>query len=138
MRAFIDTSSLFKKYVDEKGSNTMADLLAIVSEIIISPITILEMNSILARRLKEKSLSSPDAKWIEKEFLYDYDFFGVVGFNDELISKCIRVIRKYQLKVLDGIQLSSAIFSKPEVFIVSDKRLFEAAKHELKRVEFVG
>ena len=137
MRAFIDTSSLFKKYVDENGSKKMEEFLKTVSEIIISPITILEINSIIERRLKEKSLSFSDAKWIEKEFLYDFNFFGVVGFNDLLVGECIRVIRKYQLKVLDGLQLSSAIFSKPELFIVSDKRLFNAATSELPRVELV-
>jgi len=137
MRAFIDTSSLFKKYVDENGSKKMEELLKTVSEIIISPITILEINSIIERRLKEKSLSFSDAKWIEKEFLHDFSFFGVVGFNDLLVGECIRVIRKYQLKVLDGLQLSSAIISKPELFIVSDKRLFNAATSELPRVELV-
>ena len=138
MRAFIDTSSLFKKYVEETGSKKLDELLGLVSEIIIAPITILEVNSILERRLKEKSLNSLDAKWIEKEFLRDYGFFGIVEFNDDLVRECIRVIRKHQLKVLDGIQLSSAIFSRPQLFIVSDIRLFEAAKKEMQRVEFVG
>ena len=76
--------------------------------------------------------------WIEKEFLHDYDYFGIVEFNDDLVRECIRVIRKHQLKVLDGIQLSSAILSKSKLFIVSDIRLFEAAKKEMPRVEFIG
>ncbi|MBN1292606.1 MAG: hypothetical protein JXB48_12270, partial [Candidatus Latescibacteria bacterium] len=62
----------------------------------------------------------------------------VVEFNEKLISECIRVIRKYQMKVLDGIQLSSAIIAGPDVFIVSDKSLYKSANKELKRVEFVG
>jgi len=138
MRAFIDTSSLFKKYIEENGSKKLEDFLKLVSEIIIAPVTILEVNSILGRRLKEKSLNPLDAKWIEKEFLHDYDYFGVVEFNDNLVRECIRVIRKHQLKVLDGIQLSSAVLSKPALFIVSDIRLFEAAKKEMPGVEFIG
>jgi predicted nucleic acid-binding protein len=116
----------------------LEELLGSVSEIIIAPITILEVNSILERRLKEKSINSLDAKWIEKEFLRDYDYFGIIEFNDNLVRECIRVVRRYQLKVLDGIQLSSAIFSRPQLFIVSDLRLFEAAKKEMPLVEFVG
>jgi predicted nucleic acid-binding protein len=138
MRVFIDTSSLFKKYIEENGSKKLEELLGSVSEIIIAPITILEVNSILERRLKEKSINSLDAKWIEKEFLLDYDYFGIIEFNDDLVRECIRVVRRYQLKVLDGIQLSSAIFSRPQLFIVSDLRLFEAAKKEMPLVEFVG
>jgi hypothetical protein len=41
------------------------------------------------------------------------------------------------MKVLDGIQLSSAIVAKPDIFIVSDKQLYNAAIKELTRVEFV-
>jgi len=138
MRAFIDTSSLFKKYVNEKGADTFDTLLQSVSEIIIAPITLLEINSIIERRIREKRLNIADATWIEKEFMFDFGFYGVIEFNDHLISECIRVIRMYQMKVLDGIQLSSAIIAKPDVFIVSDKQLYESAVKELKRVEFVG
>ena len=138
MRAFIDTSSLFKKYVDEEGADKFERLLQTVTEIIIAPITLLEINSIIEQRLREKTLNAADARWIEKEFMFDLNFYGVVEFNEKLNSECIRVIRKYQMKVLDGIQLSSAIIAKPDVFIASDKHLFKCAGKELKRVEFVG
>jgi hypothetical protein len=42
------------------------------------------------------------------------------------------------MKVLDWIQLSSAIIAKPDVFIVSDKQHYKCASKEVKRVEFVG
>lgn len=137
MRAFIDTSSLFKKYVDEQGADTFDALLLSVSEIIVAPITLLEIHSIIERRLREKTLNTADAAWIEKEFMLDLNFYGVVEFNENLNSECIRIIRKYQMKVLDGIQLSSAIVAKPDIFIVSDKQLYNAAIKELTRVEFV-
>jgi predicted nucleic acid-binding protein len=138
MRMFIDTSSLFKKYVDEKGADTFDALLQSVFEIIISPITLLEINSIIERRLREKTLNTSDANWIEKEFTFDLNFYGVVEFNEKLISECIRIIRKHQLKVLDGIQLASAIIAKPDAFITSDIHLYKSAAKELKSVEFVG
>lgn len=138
MKAFIDTSSLFKKYVDEKGADTFDILLQPVSEIIIAPITLLEINSIIERRLRDKTLDITDADWIEKEFMFDLNFYGIVEFNENLNSECIRVIRLFQMTVLDAIQLSSAIVAKPDVFIVSDKQLYKSAIKELKRVEFVG
>jgi predicted nucleic acid-binding protein len=138
MKAFIDTSSLFKKYVDEKGADTFDTLLQSVSEIIVAPITLLEINSIIERRLRERTLNKADATWIEKEFMFDLNFYGVVEFNEVLTTECIRVVRMYQMKVLDGIQLSSAIVAKPDVFIVSDKQLYKSATQELTRVEFVG
>ena len=138
MKAYIDTSSLFKKYVVEPGADAFDALLQSVSEIIIAPITLLEINSIIERRPRDKTLNNNDADWIEKEFMFDLNFYAVVEFNDTLIIECIRVIRKYQMKVLDGIQLSSAIITKPDIFITSDKNLYKSAVKELQRVEFVG
>ena len=137
MRAFIDTSTLFKKYVDEKGSRRFSKLLESISEILVAPVTVLEVHSVLERRIRDKSLTRKDAGWIEKEFLFDLNFFGVVRYNENLMKEATRVIRKYQLKVLDGIQLSSAILSQPDIFVVSDARLFAASKSELRKTEYI-
>ena len=42
------------------------------------------------------------------------------------------------MKVLDGIQLASAVIAGLDIFIVSDKHLYNSANKELKGVEFVG
>ncbi|MFH1761729.1 MAG: type II toxin-antitoxin system VapC family toxin [bacterium] len=137
MRAFIDTSSLFKKYVEEEGSGKFNKLLDSISDIIVSPITILEINSVIGRRVREKTLRPQDANWIEKEFLKDYSFFGIVQWNESLIKECTRIIRKYHLRVLDGIQLSAASISDAVLFITSDTRLFKTSKKEIDNVKYI-
>jgi predicted nucleic acid-binding protein len=97
----------------------------------VSPITIQEIHSAVERRPGKRTLKSSDGKWIEKEFMTDYDFFAVAQWNDEIIIKSLRLIRKYQLRVLNWIQLSTALISKASLFITSDKRLYEAAKIEI-------
>lgn len=137
MKAFLDTSSLFKKYFEEEGSAELEELLQSVSTVTVAPITILETNSIIERRLREKSLTTEDANWIEKELSFDFHFYGIVEFNENLTTETLRVIRKYQLKVLDGIQLGAAIISTPDVFVVSDKKLYTSAKMELKNTVLI-
>ena len=131
MRALIDTSSLLKKYVLEKGTKDFNAILNNISEIILAPVTILEVHSALERRLQENTIEPDDAKWIEKEFNFDYNFFGIVPWNEELMDESIKVIRKHHLKTLDGIQLSAGIKAEVSIFITSDKRLYAAAKKEL-------
>ena len=138
MRAFIDTSSLFKKYVDEKGAAEFDTLLASITEVVVSPITVVEFHSILNRRLREKTLLAVDAHLIEKEFLKDYSFFGIVQWNDDLVKETLRVSQKYPLRTLDAIQLSSAVVAGGELFVTSDKRLFEVAEKEFDDVRLVG
>lgn len=137
MRAFIDTSTLFKKYVKECGSEEFDQHLESISEIILAPITELEVHSIIERRLRDKTIAEQDALWIEKEFNYDLNYFGIIKFEDNLLQKSIRVIRRHQLKVLDGIQLASAIIVKPDIVLISDRKLYTAAKEELSDVRMV-
>lgn len=137
MKAFIDTSSLFKKYVEEPGSIEFNHLLSSVHEIIVAPITKLEFYSVIERRLREKMMRPVDAKWIEKEFTLDYDYFSVVEWNENIISGSIRLIRKYQLKTLDSIQLSAALLAAADLFITSDKRLYQAGSKEFKTAKFI-
>ncbi len=137
MRAFIDTSTLFKKYVKESGSEEFDQHLESISEIILAPITELEVHSIIERRLRDKTIAEQDALWIEKEFNYDLNYFGIIKFEDNLLQKSIRVIRRHQLKVLDGIQLASAIIVKPDIVLISDRKLYTAAKEELSDVRMV-
>ncbi|MBD3391497.1 MAG: PIN domain-containing protein [Chitinivibrionales bacterium] len=137
MRAFIDTSSLVKKYIEETGSEEFGILLKSLSEIVVSPITVLELHSAIERRLREGALQSSDAKWIEKEFTTDYDFFGVVEWNDELVKEGLRIIRAYQLRVLDAIQLSAALISDSGLLVTSDKRLYQAARKVMSKTRFI-
>ncbi|MDD5673270.1 MAG: type II toxin-antitoxin system VapC family toxin [Chitinivibrionales bacterium] len=138
MRAFIDTSTLFKKYVDEDGAEEFDALLNTIFQIIVSPVTIIEMHSIIYRRLRERSLSAADARWIENEFMTDYDYFGIVQWNEDLTKKSIALSRKYPLRTLDGIQLASSILSNAAIFITSDKRLHAFAVKELDKVTLIG
>lgn len=85
----------------------------------------------------ECTLGPEDAHWIEKEFLIDYNYFGVIQWNNDLVRESIRLISKYRLRVLDAIQLSAALLAKASLFITSDKRLFAAAKKELPHAKYV-
>ena len=137
MKAFIDTSSLFKKYVLETGSDTFDELLKKISEIIVSPIYLLEVNSAIDRRLKEKGLTTQQTKWILSEITKDTDYFTKILWNENLEKTSIALIGKHHLKTLDAIQLASALLSLADLFVTSDKHLAAIARKELKQVRFI-
>lgn len=137
MKAFIDTSSLVKKYFVEEGSGEFDDLMDLITEIVISPTYRLEVNSAIERRLREKILAKKQALWLRIEVNKDIHYFSIVLWNDNLEQKAMELIQKYQLKTLDSLQLASACLSKPDFFVSSDKKLFAAAEKELKNVKFI-
>ena len=137
MKAFIDTSSLIKKYIDEKGSDQFNVLLKQISEIILSPFCLLELNSVFQRRLKEKTLNIDQVSSILTELKRDLPYFNRIHWNDHLEQKALELIQKYQIRTLDSLQLASGCLADADVFITSDQKLYQAAKKELHNVKLI-
>ena len=137
MRALIDTSSLFKKYVEERGSNALGDLLNDIAEIAVSPVTWIEMNAVVARRLREKSLTSHQAAWLQSQAQQDFLSFYRVIWNDALEQTATDFVYRYSLSTLDAIQLASGVLAKADVFVTSDRGLFEQARREMRKALYI-
>ena len=137
MKAFVDTSSLIKKYVQEKGSDQFEEQLERVGEIIVAPIYWIELNSAIERRVKEKTLSIQDAATIRREAKKDLHFFSKVVWNDALEQKAIEVIEKHSVKTLDSLQLSAGILSRADLFLTSDQDLYKIAGREIENAKFI-
>ena len=136
-RAFIDTSSLFKKYVEERGSKKLDGLLQEISEIAVSPVTWIEINSVLARRLREKSLTLQQAGWLKAETQKDFQSFHRVVWNEALEEAATGFVYQRSLSTLDAIQLAAGVLSKADVFVTSDQRLFEQARREVRNALYI-
>ena len=137
MRAFIDTSSLVKRYILEANSEQLDLLLEGITEIIVSPVYLLEIHSALERRLQENSAIPQQIARIRREVERDYFYFGKVIWNAALEQKGIELIQKYHLRTLDSIQLASGIVARSDIFVTSDRKLFDIAQKELKDVHFI-
>ena len=135
MRAFIDTSSLFKRYVEERGSTELDHLLQGMTEIAVSPITWIEMNAVIARRLRDKSLTPQQAKWLRSQTEKDFESFYQVIWSETLEKTATELVYQYPLSTLDAIQLASGVLSKANLFVTSDQGLFKEAKKEIQEAE---
>lgn len=137
MRVFIDTSSLFKKYVEEAGSKELGRLLQDASEVAVSPTAWIEMNAAIARRLRNKSLTTEQATWLTLEARKDFQSFHRVIWSEPLETAATRLVCRYPLSTLDAIQLASGVLSKAEIFVTSDRGLFEEARKEVRKAVWV-
>ena len=136
MRVFVDTSTLFKKYVDEHGSLEFDRILDEASELIVSPLTRIEMHSALAKCVREKILSRDQAEKLKAEIKKDFSFYSCVYWNESLEEKSVEIVQKFTLKTLDAVQLAAGILSKADMFVTSDKRLFDEARRVIKKIYF--
>ena len=137
MKAFLDTSALAKKYIAEKGSDEFDELLEKISEILISPLFWIELNSALERRFSEKSLTKRQLIQIRREVSYDMPYFSRVVWNENLERAAVEILKRYPLKTLDSIQLAAGTLSDADFFITSDKQLYRAAQEIFQETKLV-
>ena len=137
MRLFVDTSSLFKKYVDEPGSDAFEKLISTASQLAVSPITWIEINATIQRRVRDNHLTIEKADWLRHEIKKDFTYFFLVVWNENLENKTVELIRRHALKTMDAVQLASGILSESEIFVTSDHQLHLAAKKTIQNVHFV-
>lgn len=138
MRAFVDTSALLKKYIEERGSRQLEEVLGRVSDLIVSPITWVEFNAAFARRLRRKLLTAQQSSWILSEAETDFRSYSQVVWDEELVRAATGMVCRYPLKTLDAIQLAAGVLSKPDLFLTSDHKLFEKARKVIRGARYIG
>jgi len=136
MNAFFDTSALIKKYIDEEGSSKLENYFNSVDIVFVSNITKLECFSTVRRMLEEKTITSKELSTLFDEIEYDFKYFNVINYNDNIEDIGKGLLKKYQFKTLDIIQLSSCLLQKKfiDTFVCCDKKLIKLAEKEEVKV----
>ncbi len=130
MNIFLDTSSLFKLYHKEVGTESIDGVFANhnISEIFLSEIAKIEFTSTVWKKVRVQEISEMQAKEKIKLFEADFDKYTFVQIDNDITFNARNLITKYGkegLRTLDSIQLSTSIslINHCRLFITSDKLL---------------
>ncbi len=138
MKAFVDTSTLAKKYKEnEPGREQFFEILEEVNQIIVSPVTYIELICLIKRYFEDFKQKPSHLKKLKKEIDLDFGYFHEVSMDDNLKNIAYGLRQKHMVKSLDLIQLSAAKISNAQIIITSDKHLYKIASKELKNVQLV-
>lgn len=128
---FIDTSALFKRYVFEKGSQTINHIFAEKANRYISVVTLCEVTSNLRRLVDvDKILYETEFTQVKSTFLGEIgnEILDVIDLTPSIILKSMDICSENYVTPLDAIQLASALTLKERpVFVCSDKKLLRSA-----------
>jgi len=137
MNVFIDTSTLFKLYQNESGSEIIYDYLKNneIQTIYLSDITKVEFHSIIWKKVRMKELDFDIAKIIIDNFSSDSKYYQFIKISEEVVTKSLKLLEKYYnlgLRSLDSLQISSSIATSVtfDIIITSDKVFFETLELE--------
>jgi predicted nucleic acid-binding protein len=112
---FFDTSALAKLYHQEAGSHRVEELVRNPGHrVLISRLTVVEMHSVFALKVRSHAIDAGDATALRRRFLSDIrsGVFDVLALAQTHYEKAERLIESYGfhygLRTLDALQLSVA------------------------------
>lgn len=130
MIIYLDTSSLFKLYHNEQGTEELDKLFVEknIKEIILSGISKVEFASTVWKKIRMKELKLNQGIELLNLFNADNDNYTFIEIDSKLIKSSLELINKYGefgLRTLDSIQLATALKYKDKIDIgkTSDKIL---------------
>jgi predicted nucleic acid-binding protein len=142
MKIFLDTSSLFKLYHKESGTNELMDFFNknTIEGIFLAELTEIEFSSVIWKKCRKKEIDEKVALTLIEAFEKDSENFNVVSETNEIRKLAKKLIRKYWkegLRTLDSIQLASVLMIRDKVdfFFTSDNLLAEIARLEKIKVK---
>lgn len=142
MKIFLDTSSLFKLYHKESGTQELMGFLNknTIEGIFLAELTEIEFSSVIWKKCRKEEIDEKTALTLIEAFEKDSENFNIVSESSEIRQLAKKMIRKYWkegLRTLDSIQLASVLMIKDKVdfFFTSDNLLAEIANLEKIKVK---
>jgi uncharacterized protein len=130
MIIYLDTSSLFKLYHNEQGTEELDKLFTEenITEIILSAISKVELTSTVWKKIRMNELNINQGVELIELFKADNKNYTFIELDNELIESATKLINEYGkfgLRSLDSIQLATALKYKDKIDIgkTSDKIL---------------
>ncbi len=130
MIIFLDTSSLFKLYQYEIGTDVLDKLFIEneIDDIILSELSKIEFKSIVWKKIRMKEFSISEGNKFLEMFKKDYSNYRFIEIKKDIIDLSLLMIEEFGhdgLRTLDSIQLATAYKHKNiiDLGISADKLL---------------
>ncbi len=146
----MDASALVKRYVNEPGSDWLR-VMATSSEpslLFTSRMSIVEVVSAFARRVRDGSLSSEEFAALGDAFRSDcLNRYQIMPPTLEIVDLACSLLERHSLRAYDATHLATALVAQqflaaqdypPLTFLSADDRLNQAASHEGLAVDNPG
>lgn len=130
MKIFLDTSTLFKLYHKETGTEEIERIFssARISHVFLSEISKIEFSSTIWKKVRTKEITELEAQKTLDLFESDFGKYTFVTTDSIIIEQARILTSKYGkqgLRTLDSIQLSTSVslLNHVDIFFTADKLL---------------
>jgi uncharacterized protein len=132
---YLDTSALVKRFVEEKGSRRIEEIVSNGEPVATAKIAYAEVYAGLTRKKREGLLSARRYGVASRSFEQDWPTYVRVDLRDEVLVLARDLMERRPLRGFDAIHLASALIlrkelGEPVVFVAADARLAQTAVAE--------
>ena len=128
MKAFFDSSSFAKRFVEEQGSDKVEATCAQASELALSVICVPEVVSALNRRKRERTITDVQYGQAKARLLADVRDAVIINLTPTVIGSAIRILETSPVRAMDALHVACAVEWGAEAFASSDDRQLKAAR----------
>lgn len=128
MNVFLDSSALAKRYVQERGSDRVEEILSSASSLGVSVICISEVVSALCRRRREGKLSQQQYLRAKQALFEDIEDASIVNVTDDVVARAVELLERWPVRSSDSLHVASAAEWSAELFVSADERQCAAAR----------
>lgn len=141
---YVDTSALVKFYYPEVGSETVENLLLKATRVLLSHLSVLEMASVLSKKLRTRELSLREKADIWAAFLSDLKSAQVemVPIRSDHMDHAVALVNEFgnrlNLRTLDALHLAVARLAACEGLLTSDRAMAAVGRRLSMKVTCVS
>ncbi len=128
MKVFFDSSALAKRYINEKGSDSVEQVCRNASTLGVSVLCCPEIVSALNRLVREKQLTRLEYDTLKTCLLSEINDAEVVNLVPGVIADSINILENNPVRAMDALHIACAHRWNANVFVSSDDRQLKAAQ----------
>ncbi len=133
MILYLDTSTLVKRYVAERGSKETIELAARAEMVGTSLVSRTEVAAAVAKAVRLGWLSAESGREAQRAFLSHWPAFVRIPVTEALLSRADTLAWDFALRAYDAVQLASALtwqesVGRPVTLATFDHELWEAGQ----------
>lgn len=127
---YLDASAVVKLLLPERGSDELNNSLVGADEVIVSDLSITEVTSALARRVRERTLAGTEARRVHRELMRVADRCLRAELTPPVHRRAERLLlgaAETSLRARDALHVAIAIDAAAATFVTYDRQLHRAA-----------
>jgi len=128
VKAYLDSSSFAKRFINEAGSDRVEATCAEATELGLSVLCVPEIVSALNRRRRERTLTRAQYSSAKRRLLEDVRDADIINLTTSVVGSSISVLERSPVRTLDALHVGCALEWAADLFVSSDKRQLDAAK----------